>query len=685
MVFGRKKKKKEKKKQQDASTDQEEITLLDPQDDDSLLNTDTTTEIDEEEVQAAAAWTGASTQQSTTLETTRTTSISPAEQRRIARQQENSAVRTQAATKTPLLRALLIEVQRQIEARLDNKHQVKAAKVQGQIVVKNQSPLDRIWDVSLKFRESKGVTIKPEYRISELQPNASWKETFEIKKGDQKQFLPIKFEESINTTSNKDQPISVFIHGENNLTTLSIRVHILQEMEKVTIQKKIPSFFSERPTIRVSKGEITVNEQGELKWEINDVYKDTVLEATISSTVTISDTQPKSTEPTRIEFVSKSEDDFIEVAEVRGLVKNRSWINSDELDEAPGTWENRLVFQNESTCVVKLLEVEVKDDKKIYLKERLDVMEELIHPNTEWLSDPWISESRGFPTFNYKVLFTVLPDIKYLMIGTVNIEPLTVPVAKINVERTYNTLDLRSFDSNPLEGTFKVENAGTTPISEIIFIEKFPEYFVIPDEVTVRLKKKKASNSKKLDYGDYSLVFYPDDREADHPHEMKFTLNIPLQPNHELTVIYKPIAEKPPKGKSCEVSGSVEVRLSPSDPPIEMPLSRDPIVFRVVHQRHRVSFGKQVREGQKPGEYHVSVWFRNRSDIAMEDIVLQDILPDGFNIVKNSHASIMKKAKVTDGTALRWEFKRIDPGEEITVEYELKGTGDYSPSKIQLT
>ncbi len=243
MVFGRKKKKKEKKKQQDASTDQEEITLLDPQDDDSLLNTDTTTEIDEEEVQAAAAWTGASTQQSTTLETTRTTSISPAEQRRIARQQENSAVRTQAATKTPLLRALLIEVQRQIEARLDNKHQVKAAKVQGQIVVKNQSPLDRIWDVSLKFRESKGVTIKPEYRISELQPNASWKETFEIKKGDQKQFLPIKFEESINTTSNKDQPISVFIHGENNLTTLSIRVHILQEMEKVTIQKKIPSFF----------------------------------------------------------------------------------------------------------------------------------------------------------------------------------------------------------------------------------------------------------------------------------------------------------------------------------------------------------------------------------------------------------------------------------------------------------
>ncbi len=681
MVFGRKKKKKEKKKKDERtsgrdSSEEETVTLLDPQDDDSLL---AMTELDTEEIQAAAAWTGTVT----SAEEDQGESI-PSEQGSLGRESDVSIHEKQIVARTPILRALLVEIRRQLEARLDAEHQIKSVNIDGQVVVLNQSDQDRIWDIQLKFRGSKGMKIKPEYRIAELQPDASWRESFEIKSDDESHFLPIKYEESITTSLEAENPISVFIHGKNNPTRLSLKIHVLQEMEKVVVTKKIPSFFSSSPTIKVSKGEVYLSEQGEFRWEITDIYKDTLLEATFSADVHVTDTSSKSTEPTRIEFVSKSEDDFIDVIDVMGLVKNKSWINSDELDEAPGKWENRLIFRNESNCVVKLVEVEVKDEQQAYIKERLDMMEELVHPKTEWASQTWISESRGFPSFNSKILFTVLPEIRYLTVGVVTVDPLNIPVAKISAERTYNTLDLRSFDTNPLEAVLKVENVGTTTISELVFIEKFPEHFIIPDSVDVEIWKKGSSSGKKLSYGDYSLVFYPDDREPDHPHEMKFTLNVPLPQNHELIVTYQPTAEKPPKGESCEVSGHVEMRLAPTDPPIELPLPRDPIVFRVVHQRHRVSFGKQVREGERPGEYHVSVWFKNRSDISMEDVVLQDILPDGFSIVKNSHESLMKKAKVTDGTALRWQFKKLDPGEEITVEYVLKGTGNYSPSKIQL-
>jgi hypothetical protein len=85
--------------------------------------------------------------------------------------------------------------------------------------------------------------------------------------------------------------------------------------------------------------------------------------------------------------------------------------------------------------------------------------------------------------------------------------------------------------------------------------------------------------------------------------------------------------------------------------------------------------------------------FQNRSDSALEDLILHDVVPAAFEIkgynirsdAKGNREAEMEKEAMDDGTKVTWHLDVIEKDERIEVIYELVGDADveYKVSEAQ--
>ena len=121
-------------------------------------------------------------------------------------------------------------------------------------------------------------------------------------------------------------------------------------------------------------------------------------------------------------------------------------------------------------------------------------------------------------------------------------------------------------------------------------------------------------------------------------------------------------------------------------------LDEVPIV-RVIHKRRKFSTGKEVFPAGGAGRYEVMIMFQNRSDSALEDLILHDVVPAAFEIkgynirsdAKGNREAEMEKEAMDDGTKVTWHLDVIEKDERIEVIYELVGDADveYKVSEAQ--
>jgi len=116
-------------------------------------------------------------------------------------------------------------------------------------------------------------------------------------------------------------------------------------------------------------------------------------------------------------------------------------------------------------------------------------------------------------------------------------------------------------------------------------------------------------------------------------------------------------------------------------------------IVRVIHKRRKFSTGKEVFPAGGAGRYEVLIMFQNRSDSALEDLILHDVVPAAFEIkgynirsdAKGNREAEMEKEVMEDGTKVTWHLDVIEKDERIEVIYELVGDADveYKVSEAQ--
>jgi hypothetical protein len=132
---------------------------------------------------------------------------------------------------------------------------------------------------------------------------------------------------------------------------------------------------------------------------------------------------------------------------------------------------------------------------------------------------------------------------------------------------------------------------------------------------------------------------------------------------------------------SAERYGPVATRLLDEIPSI-----------RVIHKRRKFSTGKEVFPAGGAGRYEVLIMFQNRSDSALQDLMIHDIVPSdfeikGYNIRSDSGVkeAEMEKADDDNGIKVSWHIPVIEKDERIEVIYELVGDpgAEYKVSDAQ--
>ena len=84
--------------------------------------------------------------------------------------------------------------------------------------------------------------------------------------------------------------------------------------------------------------------------------------------------------------------------------------------------------------------------------------------------------------------------------------------------------------------------------------------------------------------------------------------------------------------------------------------------------------------------YDISITFINRGTKDLENMVIRDIIPEGFNLMEDDMQDVAEDSSEEVGTIRAWTFEMIEAGKEITINYKLQGEGEeYHLHKVQNT
>ncbi|MEC8721985.1 MAG: hypothetical protein VXX50_06095, partial [Candidatus Thermoplasmatota archaeon] len=159
---------------------------------------------------------------------------------------------------------------------------------------------------------------------------------------------------------------------------------------------------------------------------------------------------------------------------------------------------------------------------------------------------------------------------------------------------------------------------------------------------------------------------------------------IGLESNSTLRVSYKINAPDPSPNNDL-VAAPVRIDFSAEkNGPITTRGAEEVPTLRVSHKRRKFNTGKQVFPAGGAGRYEVLVMFHNQSDTALEDLIIHDIIPHGFELkstridssMGNNHDTANAEESHEQGTKVVWNIGVIGKGERIEIMYEIWGDKD---------
>jgi hypothetical protein len=564
--------------------------------------------------------------------------------------------------------------------------------VTGLLTVQNPSDKDRLWDIDIFLNGLEHTDLDDSHLpVQELESGDEHTSAYSVS-GPRMLVLRERFdtkpdrgqERSLSAVCSPDaEPISLEIEVENVGPV---------DLTEVVVHRKIPS------QIHVEDSDQYELSQGDLTWSVGTLTSGGKRTLPISATLTSEVVETIDGGEARAEYVADATLSGMNFAELDAWCRGFSYMTIDE-DERPDNWQCQVVFENRSSFAVDLVKLRVKQVGSDDLLFDISDVDEDVAPDGRWESSVELVQSTVKPNFNQELGFTVLPRVTSQTLGKLALEPCNIAVLEAGISKSYSTEVLRSYREAAVDAEVSLTNSGSATINLMRLTDDVPGVFNSPDadQVTCSIEGKEMLREQFRIEVKEGISLEEKHVSPDGPgHTMIITVGtkgpIGLEPGQTLTVNYSLVAPDPTPDNDV-VAGPARVDFSAERfGPVATRGVEDVPAIRVIHKRRRFSTGKEVFAAGGAGRYEVLIMFQNRSDSALRDLIIHDLVPPSFDIkgfsirsdTSGNREAEMVKEEGDDGTKVSWHLDIIEKDERIEVIYELVGDDD-SEYKVSAT
>lgn len=368
-------------------------------------------------------------------------------------------------------------------------------------------------------------------------------------------------------------------------------------------------------------------------------------------------------------------------------------------DERPDNWQCQAVFENRSSFAVDLVKLQVRMSGSNDLLFDISDVEDDVLPDGKWESEVKVVEANERPDFTNELGYTVLPRVSHCTEGSISLEEQVFDVLEAQVDKKYDAGVLRSYREQIVNATMTISNTGSSDINLMRVTDDIPGLFNAPDLDALRIHidgKLLSTEQYRCELKDgISLEEFRKSPDGS-GNTMTMTIGtkgpLGLGSGKSLEVTYSLVAPDPsPDNTEVAAPAKCEFSAERFGPVCTRAASTDPVI-RVRHDRRRFSAGKTVIPVGGQGRYEVLIMFENRSDSALKDLIIHDVLPVSFDIqdcvVRGAGRDERKDVEMSSesgdsGTNVQWHVPVIAKGEKLEVSYEIKGSGVFDAQEMQ--
>ena len=359
--------------------------------------------------------------------------------------------------------AALVKLIKEVEVKQDHFADIDFFVINGKLIVKNQSTIDRLWDIDITLKKIENTNLNSdtinirELGITEEENiySQEFQETTEAKH-------LLLFKEYINTLPEgntilnlknievdllklKDRSYNTSLECYEIPTDKSISVSFAIAMrslfekpiKNIKVTKNIPGDFS-NPVIRdTSVGRADV-EGKKIIWNIEKLMPETTVLLKFTCGILVSDITRRRTGTIDVTYQGASSfAEDLTLDKFDAYTNNEFYIDTVKSDDEPNIWYNKLIFNNTSEFVIQLFNADVYSPEDQSTKfvdiDPNDVP--LLPAGAQWHSRKWQYKSEDKPTFRKKLEFRVMPDFQTSVLGTINISDAEIgpPIKRHNI------------------------------------------------------------------------------------------------------------------------------------------------------------------------------------------------------------------------------------------------------------
>ncbi|HJL59798.1 MAG TPA: hypothetical protein QF621_05550, partial [Candidatus Thalassarchaeaceae archaeon] len=564
--------------------------------------------------------------------------------------------------------------------------------VDGLLRVNNPSEKDRLWDIDIFLNKLGSTDVEEKHQpIQELEAGQEHSSDYSVSGP-----VMLSVRERIDTKPEREQERSTSAVCTDEVQNIVIELEVENvgpvDLHNVEVTREIPE------QITIGEGETHTVGKNTLTWIVGDISPGGKRTLPLNAELLTEVIDEVSAGMTSATYSADATLSGMSIGELDAFCRGFSYMDVEE-DERPDNWRCQAVFENRSSFAVDLVRLQVKQAGTDELLFDITDVEKDVHPDGRWESQIAVVPATEEPNFNQELGFTVIPRVTHSTEGSINLEQYTIKVLEAEVNKTYSTDILRTYREATVNSEITIKNTGTATINLMRLTDDVPGIFNSPDldQISCTIDGDELVRDQfRIEVREGVTI----EQEALSPdglgHTMLLTIGtkgpIGLEPGQEMSISYPLIAPDPTPNNdtvsaplrsdfSSERFGPVATRLVEGGPSI-----------RVIHKRRKFSTGKEVYPAGGAGRYEVLIMFQNRSDSALQDLLIHDIVPSsfeikGYNIRSDSgvREAEMEKADDENGIKVTWHIPVIEKDERIEVIYELVGDSDaeYKVSEAQ--
>jgi uncharacterized repeat protein (TIGR01451 family) len=247
-------------------------------------------------------------------------------------------------------------------------------------------------------------------------------------------------------------------------------------------------------------------------------------------------------------------------------------------------------------------------------------------------------------------------------------------VGRASISKSFDRSTIKLGEREVVAVSIFVQSTGTAPINSATVEDEVPEGFEVRavkvelDDSNVR-KDVTASARVSVDEGVATFTLK----------DIRSAFGKPMEKGDYFEVSYELVSNGAIEGTyETDVRGWANT--DPAGSRITLERTEEAPLMKVTKSLQGIFVSKDLVSTQNDDEIKFVIYVKNKGHVPMTDVVLRDLFPKGFDLVRSSDE--FKVVQATDkGSVVEWTIARLDVNEEHRVTYVLKGAGEYSISE----